>query len=1419
MDVRMTESGAVRDRAPAGSPQTRLSRVADACALLTAAIGLLVTAGWMLDIEPLKRVLPGLVAMKFNTAIGFVLAGTGLWCRNRPPLRLALGALVALLGALSLGEYLVGVDLEIDQLFVRDVVGPSEAAFPPGRMAPSTALCFLLIGGALLESGRGLRRPGLRSTSFAGRSIGYTAEVLALAATVIGGFSLIAYPTGAVYLRQLPGSISMALHTAAAFTILGVGILCAAEGIVAQSLSLRGTGRVVWISFGVLTCLLATVGIVFAINVQTLGQDMNAQADVARPRREATLELENRVLGYGLAVREAIAGDTPARHAASEDVIGIERHLAEYRALATTDHQRELAARFAAQWQDVHAQGAALLKAGGPPSPEDLERFAALRLGLEDLLRKEMRTEAVDAFEARKAVTISDLPVSGDLPLLLLLVVSVLLALVTSGVVARAVSRQEQTVREQREWLRVTLSSIGDGVIVCDTGRRVTFLNPVAAALSGWKPEEALGQPIATVFRLINEETHEQAADIAEQVLREGRVLALANHTALVTRDGREVPIEDSAAPITDHRGEVAGAVLVFHDVTQRRRASDVLKESEARLSHAQEMAHLGSWELDLSSNRLTWSDEVYRIFGLEPQQFGATYEAFLDAVHPDDRAAVDAAYSGSVREGRDSYEIEHRVVRKPSGEVRIVHEKCMHSRDAGGQIVRSAGMVHDITERKRAEEALRQNREWLRVTLTSIGDAVIACDTAGRVNFVNPVAAALTGWSVEEALNQSVARVFQIVDEQTRAPAEDIVARVLREGRVVALSNHTALVARDGRAIPIADSAAPIVDEQGAVSGVVLVFHDVTGATHARQEREATIEFLRLVNQSTGTSHLVKVATEFFRSRSGCEAVGIRLREGDDYPYYEASGFPADFVRLENQLCARDHAGNVRRDATGNPVLECMCGNVICGRVDPKKPFFSEEGSFWANDTTRLLATTSDANRQTRTLNRCNGEGYESVALVPLRAGPERFGLLQLNDRRKGMFTPETIALFERLAGYLAVAVAKSRAEEALRESEQCLREIDQRKNEFMAMLSHELRNPLAPIRNSLYILERAAPGGDQAKRAQAVIDRQIGQLARLVDDLLDVTRITRNKIELQRKRLEFNELVQRSVEDQRSVFEKSGVHIDMELAPVSAFVAADCERLSQVVGNLLQNAAKFTPRGGSVRISVTTDPASRRAILRVADTGVGMQPETVSRLFQPFMQADQTLDRSKGGLGLGLALVKGLVELHGGEVCAHSEGLGKGAVFTIGLPLEEAASVEAVATPAVVHRGGRRVLIIEDNVDAADSLREALTFGNHEVVVAYNGPEGIAKARALRPEVVLCDIGLPGVDGYEVARAFRADESLKGTFLVALSGYALREDLQRARDAGFDHHMAKPPSLRALEELLVAPAPGDACGRHAPS
>lgn len=394
-----------------------------------------------------------------------------------------------------------------------------------------------------------------------------------------------------------------------------------------------------------------------------------------------------------------------------------------------------------------------------------------------------------------------------------------------------------------------------------------------------------------------------------------------------------------------------------------------------------------------------------------------------------------------------------------------------------------------------------------------------------------------------------------------------------------------------------------------------------------------------------------------------------------------------------------------------------------------------------------------------------------------------------------------------QRLITVVSDITALKAAERALREANQRLEEADRRKTEFLAVLSHELRNPLAPIRQSVQLLQHGDLCGELGRRPIEIIGRQTDHMARLVDDLLDVMRITRGKITLHRERVELSELVRRTAEDYRAQYAEAGVALEVEVKDAPVYVDGDPARLVQVVGNLLHNSLKFTPPGGKAWVSVSVH--DRDAVVQVRDDGVGMAPHAVAKLFEPFVQGPQTLDRGSGGLGLGLALVKGVVRMHGGDVIGCSDGKDRGSEFVVTLPTvappEEMAG--ALAPEAARAASSRRVLVIEDNEDAADTLHDLLELKGHEVMIARTGPEGVELARRHPFDVVLCDIGLPDLDGYGVARALRSSEDprVRSLDLVALSGYALPDDVARSLAAGFDRHLAKPPSLEQLDTILA--------------
>ena len=364
----------------------------------------------------------------------------------------------------------------------------------------------------------------------------------------------------------------------------------------------------------------------------------------------------------------------------------------------------------------------------------------------------------------------------------------------------------------------------------------------------------------------------------------------------------------------------------------------------------------------------------------------------------------------------------------------------------------------------------------------------------------------------------------------------------------------------------------------------------------------------------------------------------------------------------------------------------------------------------------------------------------------------------------------------------------------------EKALREADRHRTQFIAMLSHELRAPLAPIRNALYVLERADLPADQRQRASTIAARQLRHLTRLVDDLLDVTRLSRREYHLDRHRVDLAVVARAAVEDHRSILALREVSVEVVTPPGPVIVDGDAARLAQIIGNLVVNAAKFTDPGGKVLLTI--EITGSEATLCVTDTGIGIPDQLLESIFEPFVQADTSLARTRGGLGLGLAVVRSLVELHGGTVRARSGGSGRGAEFVVTLPL--AVEVPAVK-PRLARQGGtRRVLVIEDNEDTAATLKEVLELEGHEVRVEADGVHGVEAALQFHPDVVLCDIGLPGLNGYEVARRLRSAGEISAT-LVAVTGYSSPEDVREATDAGFHHHVPKPADLEHLARIVA--------------
>lgn len=648
------------------------------------------------------------------------------------------------------------------------------------------------------------------------------------------------------------------------------------------------------------------------------------------------------------------------------------------------------------------------------------------------------------------------------------------------------------------------------------------------------------------------------------------------------------------------------------------------------------------------------------------------------------------------------------------------------------------AGLDRKMKEMDQAIEAF--GREGFRITISSIGDAVIVTDMSGRITSLNTIAQTLTGWCEADALGRNLEEVFCIFNEETRASVDNPVTKVLKDGMIVGLANHTILIARGGSERPIDDSAAPIRDAEGEIQGVVLVFRDVTDRRRAEQDlidaksyAESIVDTVREPLLVLGSDLRVGSA-----SRSFCRTFGVEPEDVEGRDFFELAEGQWEIPALRKAICKVLPAANPVEDFEVDFVSPAVGRRTLLLSAAP----IDHEG----RRADQILVTFQDI------------------------------------TKRK-----ETEVLLKRQAD--------------------ALKEADTRKDEFLATLAHELRNPLAPIRNSLYIMRLVGDDREAVESSRAVIERQVLHLVRLVDDLLDISRISRNRLELKRELVELAAVIASAVEASRPLAERQGVELSVSPPPESTFLDADPVRLAQVFSNLLNNACKYTERGGHVRL--TTAREGGEVSIAVEDDGVGIPAEMLPRIFDMFTQVDRSLERSQGGLGIGLTLVRRLVELHGGSVEAQSDGLGHGSRFIVRLPaaVKEApkCDLDLGAGDLSGRSGKRRILVVDDNHDSADSLARMLRVLGNEVRTAYDGAEALDLSNTFRPELAFVDIGLPGMNGYDVSRRIREQPWGRDVTLVALTGWGQEEDHRRSTEAGFDHHVVKPADFDALSRILT--------------
>jgi PAS domain S-box-containing protein len=1054
--------------------------------------------------------------------------------------------------------------------------------------------------------------------------------------------------------------------------------------------------------------------------------------------------------------------------------------------------------------------------------------------------------------------------------------------------------RIENALKKQSEWLRITLSSIGDGVITTDAGGRVTFLNPVAESLTGWTTEEARGVLLEQVFQIINEETRESVESPSARALREDCVVGLANHTILIAKDGTETPIDDSAAPIRDEKDHVYGVVLVFRSIVERKESEETLRRSEQQLSDFFENASVGLRLVSAEGVILRANRADLELLGYpEDEYVGRSIADFFV-----DRGLIDDVFR-RLYAGETLRDLEAQMRCKDGSIKHVLIDSSGLWED--GRFVHTRCFTRDVTDQKRAEEVQAR----LAAIVESSEDAIVGKTIEGRIEAWNAGAERLFGYRPDEAIGQLITLIVppELEDEEY-----ENLERIRRGERIEHF--ETVRVTKSGNRIDVSLTISPIRDGTGRVIGASKIARDITvkrQVEFALRRKEA--QFRQLAD---GLPQIVWTArpdgfVDYYNERwyeysgfsrdafgdqswtpilhpddlQGClNAFYGSIATGDVYQIeYRFKDFRSGGYRwfLGRAYPVRDEQDRIIRwlgtctDINDTKTAEerarflADAGAALAELTDYRStlqrvaglavPYFADWSAVYmrASDGTvrrlgsahddpsklaliqelerRYPARLSDPHGVMKVMRTGESEWAPTIPdqlLEELAQDEEHLRLMRQLELRSFICTPlrsqastvgvlvfATMAESGRRYDASDLVAAEDLAHRASLAIENArllveLRKADRRKDEFLAILSHELRNPLAPIRNAVHILRALGQTEPDLHWGTQVIDRQVHQMTRLVDDLLDVSRITRDTIALRKEGVELKTVLNSAIEASQPLIEKWGHELMVNIPEEPIQLDADPARMAQVLSNLLNNAAKYMDEGG--KIWVDAEREGDHVSIRVKDAGIGIPAGKLVSIFDMFTQVDRSLERSVGGLGIGLTLVKRLVEMHGGTVVARSDGPGKGSEFIVRLPIGVGAIDDGdghgpspgatVAVPAVP--AGLRILVVDDSQDAADSLGMLLRMRGNEVQTAHDGLEAVEAAAAFQPDVVVLDIGLPVLNGYEAARRIRTQPGGGSIVLIALTGWGQEEDRNLSQEAGFDHHMTKPVDFGALQRIL---------------
>jgi PAS domain S-box-containing protein len=898
-------------------------------------------------------------------------------------------------------------------------------------------------------------------------------------------------------------------------------------------------------------------------------------------------------------------------------------------------------------------------------------------------------------------------------------------------------------------------------------------------------PRQVLGRP----FRDVWADVWDQVGPMLAATMR-GESLWFEDRPFTLTRNGFQEPMyaSFSTSPIHAEGGEIAGVLCVCSETTgkvrserERDQALNALATSVEKLRIATDSAELGTFDYEFPTGVLGCNERIRIHFGLPPAGEVST-AMLIGGLHPDDRERVlsgTRAVLGAAWPGDDRYQIEYRTLGRTDGKLRWIVTRGRVLRDAAGQPLRLIGTTLDITRRK--------EREAMRRSMAK--EALAAAQANAKFQTFFEHGSHFAGLMAPDG---TLLEANRIAVEGCGFARADVIGKPFCEGGWWAPSGELAAEIRRGIGQARADGTfraelpyyvadgsrhfadiiiTAVKDEQGKLLFIAATGIDVT----ERRQVEARLRLVDAIGEATRVAvepkAIMEQSTRLLGEYLGVTRVAYADLEADN-----------DRFTIRHDWCAPGAASTVgvySLDLFGSRAASLMRGGRTLRIDDVDRELAAGDGSEMFN---RI--------------------GVKAIICCPLVKEGRLVAMMAVHQREPRVWSADEVALVEAVVDRCWAHIERVRSTEALVEA-------DRRKSEFLATLAHELRNPLAPIRNALELLRMGADKPALLDKVRATMERQVGHMVHLINDLLDIARISSGKVVLRIERIDLQTIIGSAVETSLPLIENAGheLHLDAPDAPL--WLEADAVRLSQVLSNLLSNAAKYTPRGGRITVDATVDGGM--AVVRVSDTGIGIAAGALDSVFEMFAQAPHSVGISKGGLGIGLSLVRHLVALHGGTVSAASPGPGRGSTFTVRMPLApapRAAPYAGEVAPASPARSGRklRILVADDNVDAADTLAFLLREKGHEVHVAYDGEDAVAAAPAFRPDLAFLDIGMPRMDGYGAARALRALPGLERIGLVALTGWGTGEDRARTQAAGFDHHLLKPASPEHVDAVLAS-------------